>query len=162
MRNNADMNKKEPKNFSSEEWILAFMYAGDRSIVHGKLMFIKQCFIASKEIVSDMNKSLNFYAYDYGPYSKVLAKTVNTLIDKGLIESKKDGDHWDFFLSEKGEEEAIKYYDSLPLDVQNRLNKLRKSANQLGYIGILRYVYTKYPEYTTVSKIKENIENDTF
>jgi len=155
-----DETNKKIYDLSPEEWVLAFMYAGNKNIVHGKLMFIKQFFIATKEIIPRLDEQFRFYPCNYGPYSRILAKTIENLIEEGYIKSKKHDDHLDFFLSDEGKKRSKECYEKLPQDIRDRLDRLRLSANQMGYTGILRYVYTRYPSYASASKIREDVGND--
>jgi uncharacterized protein YwgA len=148
-----------------EDWILAFFYAGpDRNKrnpeINGMLMLTKQFFVFIKEIKNDLDGVFNFYPYDYGPYSLVLQDLIDKLNKEGYIEVKIYEERRDFILTDKGVERAKKTYEKLDDKTKQTLEKLRREATQLGYSGVLRYVYSRYPEYTTASKIRERVLNE--
>lgn len=125
-----------------------------KSMIKGWLMFTKQFFVFVKEVEKDLNEYFHFIPYDYGPYSFVLEETVKNLQKKGLISKVENGDRADFILTKSGCDRADEIIALIPEKEKNVIGNLRKDATQLGYSGILRYVYSRYPEYTTASKIK--------
>ena len=148
-----------------EDWVLAFFYAcPDKEIrnpeINGTLMFIKQFFVFIKEIKKDLDPIFSFIPYDYGPYSFVLKKAIDELVKEGYIIEKQSQDRVDYFLTEKGIQRAKDLQTHIDEKILKKLENLRKDATQLGYSGVLRYVYTKYPEYTTASKIKQSVLNE--
>lgn len=148
-----------------EDWVLAFFYAGpDRDKrnpeISGILMFTKQFFVFIKEIKKDLEDTFKFIAYDYGPYSFVLQGLIDKLSREGYIEVTTYEERRDFVLTDKGVERAKKAYEKLDEKTRVTLEKLRHEATQLGYSGVLRYVYSRYPEYITASKIRASVLNE--
>ena len=148
----------------AENWLLALLYANNQKPIYGKLMFVKELFIAANEIDEISEQLLNvfrFYPDRYGPYSKIFDNTLEKLKNEGLIDVKEEkiseSHRYVFKLTEKGKNVAAIFYNSLPDNVKYKLARLKRGAEQLGYIGILKHVYTHYPRYAIVSKIKENI-----
>lgn len=149
-------------SFTPEEWVLIFLYAGhDRAAkkpaINGMLMFTKQFFVFVKEVKNDLQDYFNFIPYDYGPYSFVLKKIIDDLVVEGYIVIKKTDDRQDFILTHSGVEKAEILSKNLDQKTKQTLENLRREATQLGYRGVLRYVYSRYPEYTTASKIRERV-----
>jgi len=158
--NYIDKEIEEMPELTVEEWILVLMYSRKDKPIRGKLMLVKQMFLLTKEIVPKLNEKLKFYPYDYGPYSTVLARTLNELIKQKKIIHKiiKEGYlREEFELTEKGREEGKRVFSKVPTEIQDRVINLRKSTDQLGYTGIVRYVYSKYPEYKVFSQIEDMI-----
>lgn len=60
-------------------------------------------------------------------------------------------------MTDKGVEKAEILSKNLDEKTKQTLENLRREATQLGYRGVLRYVYSRYPEYTTASKIRERV-----
>lgn len=58
-------------------------------------------------------------------------------------------------LTSRGREVAKKIFDSLPKEDRDFLINLKKKFNHMNLKQFLRYVYKKYPEFTTESEIKE-------
>ena len=110
-----------------------------------------------KEIKKDLEDTFKFIAYDYGPYSFVLHDLIDKLVKDEYIKVTTYEERRDFALTDKGVERARKVYEKLDEKTRVILEKLRREATQLGYSGVLRYVYSRYPEYTTASKIRERV-----
>lgn len=60
-----------------------------------------------------------------------------------------------FKLTEKGKKKAKEIWDRLPKEEQEKIIAVKKKFNTMNLKQFLRYVYRKYPEYTTASEIKE-------
>lgn len=149
-------------SLTPEDWILTFFYAGpDRNErnpeIDGMLMVTKQFFVFVKEVKKDLEKEFEFVPFDYGPYSFVLKKSIDKLIKEGYIQVRKYEDRQDFILTDKGVERAKKTYEKIDGKTKKTLENLRREATQLGYSGVLRYVYSRYPEYITASKIRSKV-----
>lgn len=143
---------------TSEEWVLAILYANDRKPIYGKLMLVKQVFLTTKEVEPDLDKALDFFAYDLGPYSPSLAQLVDSLVEKRLVSAEGSGGDFVFSLTSDGRKAAEEAWNKLPTVTRELLARKRRAWDQLGYRGIVRLVYTKYPEYTGRSKIIELLE----
>lgn len=145
------------------EWVLVFLYAGTKGkenpAINGILMLTKQFFVFVKEIRKELDDEFKFIPYDYGPYSFILVKIIEFLNKSGYVNVVTMGDRQDFFITEKGSEKANEIYEKIDDETKRKLESLRREATQLGYSGVLRYVYSRYPEYTTASKIKEKVLN---
>ena len=149
---------------TADEWILAFLFAQQRSEIHGKLMFVKELFIASNEIeqISDSLKQIfKFYPSHYGPYSDIFEDVSKKLETSGYIITKEENidkkTRIIYEITDKGAMKIERVYESLPEVVKERISKLKKGADQLGYVGILKHVYTHYPEYIIRSRIKGEV-----
>ena len=150
----------ESKNMATraDDWVLALLYANNRKPLHGKLMLVKEMFLVTKEMVPDLDVELQFFPYDLGPYSKVLAERVEALVKEGLIDVEGSGGDFIFRLTPEGERQAQEIMEKLPDELKWLLERKRRAWDQLGYRGIVRLVYTRYPEYTGKSKILELVE----
>ena len=144
-------------SISIDEWILILLYAQKDKPITGKLMFVKQAFLLAKDVIPSLGARFKFYPYSFGPYSKEFAKSVNDLIEKGYITLEVDNDIYRFRLSTKGKEIAEDAFNKLPDKYKMILKRKRRGWDQLGYTGIVRLVYTKYPEYAVNSKIVETV-----
>lgn len=149
---------------TAEEWILMFLLARQKSEIHGKLMFVKELFIASneiEEISQNLGEIFKFYPSHYGPYSDVFENSLRTLEAAGDIITKKETINAKtriiYGITEKGEKRIQTVYGKLPEIVRERISKLKKGADQLGYVGILKHVYTHYPKYIIRSRIKGEV-----
>lgn len=143
---------------SADDWVLALLYANNRKPLYGKLMLVKEMFLITKEMAPELDNELQFFAWDFGPYSEVLAKRVDALIEEGLIDAEGSGGDFIFKLTPDGERHAQEVMSRLPVGLTTLLERKRRAWDQLGYRGIVRLVYTRYPEYTGKSKILEMVE----
>jgi len=154
-------------NISPEDWILIFLYAGPdrettRPSILGTLMFTKQFFVFVKEIKEDLEGTFKFIPYYYGPYSVFLQRQLDTLSKNGYIEVVENEGRKDFIIAEKGIEKIKNLYGALDKGTKIKIENLRREATQLGYSGVLRYVYSRYPEFTTASKIRGEVFNESW
>jgi DNA-binding PadR family transcriptional regulator len=147
--------------FTADDWILIFLFANQKSRIHGKLMFMKELFIASNEI-EQVSKNLKlvfkFYPAHYGPHSDAFENSLKKLEMSGDItageETVDNKSRITYEITDKGVKYIEDMYERLPEIVKRRVSKLKKGADQLEYIGILKHVYTHYPEYAVKSRIK--------
>ena len=141
------------------------LLAGRNRPIRGKLMLMKTMFIAAKEIVPEADKALAFYPKDYGPFSRHVAVGVEHLVRSGFVLARGAGeeretDRTDFSLTPTGKAQASQLFERLPAEVRKRIGELRDGAEEMGYTGIVRYVYAMYPEYISASKIRKAIQVD--
>jgi hypothetical protein len=70
-----------------------------------------------------------------------------------------DNEMESYRLTVKGIEIAKKLWERLDNDECEKLKKIKKKFNKMNLKQLLRYVYTKYPDYTSESEIKDYIFN---
>jgi uncharacterized protein YwgA len=145
------MSEKRPER--AKEAILALLGANDGAPITGKTVLIKQVFIMAKEIAPEIDPALEFYPYQTGPYSSVLAKLLNEWIKRGLIHANKDGRDRVFSLSEKGQQYFCEMTGRLSPEQFDQIEKMKSSTAEWGTRGILNYVYERYPEYVLAAGI---------
>lgn len=132
-----------------------------------------------------INEEYEFVADNYGPCSHELFDDIEMLKDAGIIKEDKirlvsqldegdtetsevqstDIDFTDkgidnlrvFSLTEKGLKIAKIIYDSLTEVEKKKITILKLLYNKKPVYEIIRYVYRKYPEMTTESKIKRKM-----
>ncbi|KYK31785.1 MAG: hypothetical protein AYK19_16165 [Theionarchaea archaeon DG-70-1] len=145
---------------TADDWILVFLLANQKSEIRGKLMFVKELFIASNEIEQvseDLKRVFKFYPGHYGPYSDVFENSLRKLEMSGAIVTREEiidnKTRTIFEITDKGVKHIENTYERLPEIVKRKVSKLKRGADQLGYIGILKHVYTHYPEYAVRSRI---------
>lgn len=151
-----------PTGPQPKDYVLSVLGAEPDRPVRGTLMLTKLLFLVSREIDPRAADELKFYAFDYGPFSKVLMETVERLVadqavSTGTAPSNLGGERVEYRLTDRGRSLSTQSLDLLGPEIVGRLQKLRKGADQLGYNGILRLVYTRYPEFATASKIREEV-----
>lgn len=143
---------------SVEDFVLLLLNSNGKRSIDGKLCFQKEMFLVMKEICPDLDIDLKFEPYHYGPFSKNLASLLDYLEFNSLIDIKRYPDTCVYSITEKGVEK-LSNLDISP-EVLRKVENLKLGANDLGYKGLLRYVYFNYPEYTKNSKIKNKVFGD--
>jgi len=149
-------------NLTAEDAIFILMYANKEQFLSGKLMFVKQIFLLTKEIISSLFKEFYFYPSNYGPFSKILVTEIENLTDNRyikVIEQRNYYDHkvYDYILTDEGEKKAKLSFNKLSERTKDKITIKRREWDRLGYRGIIRLVYSKYPEYTIRSKILDEV-----
>lgn len=158
----------------------------------GRTKLVKAIFLFKKEVWKAFKKDIEltdenmyeFFAWNYGPFSKQIYDDINFFLLRNFIEvTSVDGDmileeaaEWDYWLKSTGSndevnefnEEAIsltelgkkftsQLYESLEANQKNLLSEFKKRIQTIQLRALLRYVYSNYPEETTKSQIKEQI-----
>lgn len=147
-------------DLSIEESIYSLLYADYNRFIKGRLVFVKEIFLLCKEILPCIESKFNFFPSHFGPFSIPLAKEIDKMKNDEKIKVEylinELGDPvYRFSLTNNGISEAKKVFESLPCGLKNKLILERKKWDSYGYTGIIRYVYSRYPEYTENSKIKD-------
>ena len=150
------------KQLATEDIVLSVLYASEGRPIRGKLVFMKTVFVAIKQVFQDYEREFGFIPYDYGPYSPRFAKTLNDLLERGLVTSRivqisEDKVRYDYSLTPSGRIQAEESYGMLSPEQANLLKTLVGRLEGLGYTDFLRYVYSRYPEYAIASKIRAEV-----
>ncbi|MEN6610064.1 MAG: hypothetical protein ABFC24_04415 [Methanoregulaceae archaeon] len=149
------------RDLDPSDWILPFLLMGSepgQPVVKGSLLLFKEFFVFVKEIKPELDAYFKFVPYDYGPYSFQLRTNLDTLLILRDIKIERINDRTDYYLTDEGRLKAQNLLDEIEQKTQEKITKLRKDGTKLGYIGVLSYVYARYPEYTTASKIKDDVK----
>lgn len=151
-------NEIERKELAVSDVILVLLYSHPEKPIFGRVSLMKQMFLLTREILDQKKvQNANFIPYRYGMYSFVVGNALTNLEYSGLVESrgKKNTKLEQFYITEKGQKKISRIFDSLPENLRETIREKRKGWDQLGYDGILRLVYQKYPEYKEESRLKE-------
>lgn len=155
--------KKSTDSLSPDELVLALIKLSD-GYVPGALYIQKIAFLAANEgatSVENTRKKLKYQPLNFGPYSRPLRESLDRLLaEKKLVSKTLPSDKYNkeaFYLTESGRDAAGRVIESLDQDSRKYLTTICKGAKQLGYAGILRYVYSKYPDFTTKSDIIQEV-----
>ncbi|MCL2607543.1 MAG: hypothetical protein FWD92_03170 [Methanomassiliicoccaceae archaeon] len=145
-----------------EDWILTLFHALPESDIVGWTSLQKQVFLVMVEFAQEERiptENIGFYAYDYGPYDDRITDATDVMVEGGIIE--KQGRYSPknvrFRLTPAGTERAAESFDKLTEDQKKKLIELRKEYQMWGPDGLLKYVYTKYDQYTRSSKIRRSV-----
>lgn len=144
------------------DWILAWLYVGDGAPISGITKLQKQIFIILYEFAQENNipsENPGFRAYKYGPYTEAIDRNIAALVDIGMVESRGriNTNHERFFLTDAGKAKGKEALDKLTPEQIEKLKDLRRDLQQFDTDGIMRYVYSHYPEFTDESIVFEKV-----
>lgn len=149
-------------------------------------LFQKEWFdLFKKNIHLQDQEFYNFFPWNYGPFSKEVYEDLTFFSLRGFVkeesadeetttEAASEWNKWiagssdvpdetieyseaSFSLSEKGKVFTKNIYDSLTVEQKRLLEKFKCETQKLSLRALLKYVYSKYPDFTTKSKIKDDI-----
>ena len=152
----------EIPRLSASEWMLCLLNADHASTIKGKTVFVKQLFILGKELFEQVDRGFQFYPHRFGPYSRIFEDSLYRLIADGYvseslariyINQQPDKVRSDYALLPKGREEASRVISRLSDADRSKLDRYKRIMSSMGFWGLIHYVYSNYPEYTTVSEI---------
>lgn len=146
---------------SSKLLPLALLQLSDEQEIEGITRFQKLVFLAQKEIEGLGTREYSFKEYKYGPFSKELYDDLDRLVATGYIardtvETHNGNKKQVYRITEKGEE-----YIGQILEVGNnqsdlnvgKLQSLKEEYNNMPILGLIRRVYSEYPDYAENSKL---------
>ncbi|MBB6067857.1 hypothetical protein [Methanococcus maripaludis] len=147
------------KIITVRDMILIMLYVYKDVPVFGRTLLFKELFLLYEKILKDENglevQKPEFKPYNYGPYSFDIADNLEQLEWNEYIEIEGEKRRTQSFkLTKKGILEIEEKFEKLNPDLKEKIKILRKGCDELGTDGILKYVYTNYPEYKEKSKIK--------
>jgi uncharacterized protein YwgA len=147
--------KKMNKTSNLNELIL--LVVGFIGVVYGRTYMQKIFFLIEKELLTDID--LNFIKYHYGPYSRFLRDSIEDLKNRDLIKDEisfNDGHVGHCFkLTKKGQLVFIKLKNKDDLTIK-KLYSFCDRFNEYTPSELLRFVYSKYPDWTTNSLLVNN------
>lgn len=152
------LEKTDRKIFSISDIILLLLYSHSEKPIFGRVSLMKQVFLLIEEILNKNEvQDAKFIPYRFGMYSFTVGNVITNLEYSGYVEQRgrKNSKLEQFRITNKGVEYISETFNSIPEDLQETIKEKRKGWDQLGYDGILRLVYQKYPEYVEESRIKE-------
>jgi uncharacterized protein YwgA len=123
------------------------------SSIKGKTRVQKQVFLTWKELFYDATLDPAFFPWRYGAFSKVVEDLVKILEGQKYITIKRmRGEGSIFIITHSGRKKISEKMKELHLDYRH-LPEKKIDWDEWSHKGILRYVYGKYPEYTTITEV---------
>lgn len=120
--------------------------------IEGNTKMQKEVFLTWKEIFNDVTLPLPYLPYKYGAFSKVLNDVIKILEQEKFLEKRKKGKTIEFSITNKGRKKINEKMKSIKIDERN-LRERMQDWNEWKSDGLKRYVYRKYPIYTTESLV---------
>lgn len=121
--------------------------------VRGTTKLQKQVFLTWKEIFPKTSIDPVFYPWIYGAYSKVVEDSVKILSqNKDVVIKRGRGEGMIYQISSDGEKRIKKRIRQLHINLE-KLRTKKIDWDDWSTKGTLRYVYRKYPEYATKTRV---------
>ena len=114
----------------------------------------KAVFLAEQGGPEDWQALYTFRPYDWGPFSRQLVDTVDTLVADGAM----DLDQWPYrrypayVTTELGDDMVEKTWIDLSSEERDFLSRVRRFVTERTFHQLLRDVYDAYPAYATRSR----------
>jgi len=159
-----EFQKREKPDLLVKDVLLMLLYAKRDKPIYGRTMLMKQIFLLFKEVLNKYELNVQnpkFVPYYYGPYSFMVAKVLEDLAFAGYVEikGKKNTRKERFMLTDHGVREIENKWKDLDTNLKEEIKKHRIAWDQMGTDGILKYIYTYYPEFKEKSKIKNKYKD---
>lgn len=142
---------------------LALTYLDEEEPIEGRTRLQKMVFVVQQELMESghlrEDQLYEFFAYDYGPFSKELAESVDQMIEDGLLDEKEvvyddEGNVKYIYEIEPDGREVVKKESSLD-DIDTIVQKARQIKQRfndnLSLPEVIDEVYAEYPEYAEES-----------
>ena len=135
---------------------------GVQNEIVGFTRFMKYLFLVCETKIFDKNKlAIHWESHHYGPYWRGFDSSVDRLASENLLEMEKQSTPSGnattrFLITTRGRQhfrELSKKYENELGDITELIHTHRKSPLPV----LLKFVYEQYPEYTTNSKIKNEV-----
>lgn len=131
---------------------LILMLLSINSVI-GKTVMQKQVFITWIEEFYDITNDLGYFPYRYGAYSRIISDSLKFLEAKNLIKViKRKGEGSIFSITDEGEQLIKTRQNELQISLE-KLKARKEKWDEWDREGIMIYVYRKYPQYTSESKV---------
>jgi hypothetical protein len=128
--------------------------------IEGRTRLMKEAFLLDQEGRSDepLLHTGPFIPYKFGPFNVKVLSAIEDLADKHLVHvDPGDETTVTYTLTDEGKNEAEALWTQLPPDARRDLLVVKSSYNGQPLTKLLHYVYSKYPEYTVDSELRERL-----
>lgn len=187
------------QKLNGADYLLLLLYLNDKQPILGAIRLTKMMFLFEKEIAPILKKKgldsenlPNFFAYNFGPFSKDVYEQVELFkgikfiqvtninaneemaevddLEEALyIDEMKnrgyalnsDGKYYKYQILSTGERYVVeKIKQNITEKQEEILSAFKRKITSLSPKQILKYVYTKYPDYAENSLIKKEVLDD--
>lgn len=147
---------------SARDLLLALFAASEPDEWLDPIRVMKGLFLAQMETGSDPNDRVpmtsppfRFEPYSYGPFSQGVYRELESLREDGLLQSSPimGKDYLVWSLTDQGKAAAQLAMAQLGPDGEARVRHARSVVRQHSFDGLLRYVYSRYPDHATRSVV---------
>lgn len=141
------------------DWLLIFLLPRHNEPVQiDPLRIIKGLFLLTKEAPLPQSEAYAFVPHYWGPFSKEVYDDLDNLEAEGCVKrTTVMGKSWRFAeLTEKGIATAKGLVKDVPKLALSKLEASKGEATTRSFNDLLRYVYSRYPEFATNSIWSKN------
>jgi uncharacterized protein YwgA len=136
-----------------KDLLLYFIYAPVENLeLMSPIQIMKGLFLIKQEL-----KLVDFYEFEpylYGPCSFEVYQDLELLTDERLIIPIPSGRRWVYYrISPLGRSKIKDISKRMDRKLVDRILEIKKNIAKMGVFELLRYVYSKYPEYAKNSII---------
>lgn len=128
--------------------------------IEGRTRLMKETFLLDQEGRSDepLLHVGPFIPYKFGPFNVKVLGALEDLANMKLVHVEPGDDLTaTYTLTDQGKQEAQALWSQLPPDARRDLFVVKSSYNGQPLTRLLHYVYSKYPEYTVDSQLREQL-----
>lgn len=135
-----------------KDWLLLLIAVREASQPLDPVRLQKGMFLLRSEGDRPTSETYDFVPYDYGPFAREIYRDVDELASEGLIEPlSSPGYRWSrYIVTEAGTSRAralLLEASDEQLEAARWLQRLKRDVLSLGFRDLLKYVYTRHPDY---------------
>lgn len=134
---------------------LLLAYVNEENPIDGRTRLQKMVFVLQQQLkeageYSD-SELYSFFAYDYGPFSKELAESIDTMIEQGLLAEHPE---------EYNEEGDLKYLYELEPEGKELIEQALDQEVLQGILDAAAQLKTRYNEDLTLPEVIDEVYDD--
>lgn len=135
-----------------KDWILLILMLSPMDRIH----IMKALFLIWHRLGRKIEDYFEFEPYLYGPCSfEVYLMLKNLEVERFIVQPSHPIPKWvNFYLTNKGREEARKIYEKSPIEIREIIDKVVKEISDLNFFKLLHKVYKEAPDFAVNSIFK--------
>lgn len=140
--------------------LLALMYLPtDKKLeIMSPIQIMKALFLFKMELKLSDLEFYKFEPYLYGPCSFEVYSDLASLQIQRLVDAEPSFWGWKYYrLTDKGRNVAEEVVGEMDKSMLDKLHRIKNTVMSKSFMELLRYVYTKYPEYAKNSIINTEV-----
>ena len=136
-----------------KSWLLAFLVQPGGPFPVDQIRVMKGMFLWSQEGPDDVRDLYDFQPYAYGPFDTSIYRDLESLETDGLIRSESSAgtSRRIYSPTPRGDRLTQELINELPVAQLEQLAGIKLLVTSLGFAGLLKHVYDKYPLYAARS-----------
>ena len=135
--------------------VLAGLYPSSQEI-HSPVQVQKLFFLLDKNIPKLINgPHFDFQPYNYGPFDEAVYRVIEELTQEGLAEIIPANSRLYYRLTNEGQKEGEKIFNSLTSSAQKYLSEVSNFVLSLSFSSLVSAIYKAYPEMRKNSVFQE-------